>query len=256
MKVELTLKSKALEKLRYYVEECPAEISGFGKIRDVSKGGIKMFECYDIEILPQTVSGADANITMEDIAKFLTEKIRAKQNPAEYRLWWHSHATMAAFFSNTDDTTINQSSEFPYLLSLVTNKAGDYEARLDIHRPLRMTAEVDVFLESFGNERLREQIRKEIDEKVVISDMGFHKVGETFKDLWGFGKKMIVGKNDEPEDEEPKNRVTIIRNDDNHPGESDEEYFGRISGADEFEMDNIRRKGSKKGRSNLHTGMH
>lgn len=254
-KVELIIKSKAHEKLRYYVEECPAEISGFGRVRKLRETTDAIrFELYDVEILPQKVSGADANITQGDIAEFMTEKMKKRQSLVDYKLWWHSHAVMKAFFSVTDDTTINTSSEFSYLISLVTNKAGDYECRLDVHNPVRMTVDVNVLVEPFGNERLRAQIVKEIEEKVVIAS--------GWDTKFGFKPNNDVNLHD-PKWWQRNFKVGQAEDDDNEirPGETDKQYFERISGGtedweagdDEYEQDNIR----KKGRGNrLHTGMH
>lgn len=265
MKVKLTIKAKALEKLRMYVEECPAEISGFGKVRDVTPKGVrgaKAFECYDVEILPQGVSGADANMSEEEIAAFLTSKIRAKQSVTDYKLWWHSHNDFGVFFSRTDTGTIESSSEFPYLISLVTNKANEYEARIDVYKPIRMTSDVEVFLESYGNQKLRDQIKKEIEEKVVIQK-GWSGWGGGSGRGWGFtgwGKKHELKGADRDDDDPPLHGA----NDPDNPqriGESDDEYFARLAGDYEENDDGIlvkkhsRHPGRRTGRG-LHTGMY
>lgn len=191
LKVKIT--SKAYNKIRYYVEGCPNEISGFGKVRvarndvpveyeDVELGFGKpiktyeeigketVLEIYDVEILKQRVSAADAEIDEEELARFLTAKIKAGENPEEYRLWWHSHAAMKSFFSITDENTIEGSTEFPWLLSLVTNHAGEIKCRLDFWQPLRVTIEdIDVEICASEDPVLRTKCKAEIKRKVTNS---------------------------------------------------------------------------------------
>src|SRR3990167_3722402 len=52
---------------------------------------------------------------------------------------------MAAFFSGTDTGTIDASSEFEWLVSLVANKSGEMVARADIYQP-RLSHEIRAIL--------------------------------------------------------------------------------------------------------------
>ena len=96
MKIEIT--AEAYMKLRYFITECPVEISGFGKVREKERtvtletdeniteqswwnktkynwnkkdqtisGPEKYLEIYDIEILPQVVSGTHATMSEETL---------------------------------------------------------------------------------------------------------------------------------------------------------------------------------------------
>lgn len=186
--VEIILTKLANQKLFYYIEECPVEISGFGKVKELPQeedDSTKRFQIYDIEILPQEVSGADAEMSEEDLAKFLHAKMKAKKSVVDYKCWWHSHADFGAFFSSTDEGTIDGSTDFPYLISIVGNKAGDLIGRLDLYKPLRMTFEAVILTEQEENKSLRQKIRKEIEGKVAIkkflteSKMGFTLEGDS-----------------------------------------------------------------------------
>ena len=167
--IKVRITPKAYQKLRCYVDECPTEISGFGKVRELKIAeDERHFEIYDVEIIPQTVTGYDANMTVEDIGAYLTDKIRKKERVQDIKLWWHSHADFETFFSSTDEDTIDSSREFPYLISLVTNHKGDCRVRLDLYKPTRISLEADFIVGEPIDERSREKLRKEIDSKVKL----------------------------------------------------------------------------------------
>lgn len=158
---------KAYLKMKYFVEECNDEISGFGKVKQYKDEDLEdIFKIYDIEILKQTVTGASAIIDEETIAKFLYQKTKRNIKTSVYRVWWHSHATMGSFFSVTDDTTINQSTEFPYLISIVSNHKHEIKARIDIFSPIRISQIIELIVEEDDDEELRKKCIKDIEKKV------------------------------------------------------------------------------------------
>ncbi len=155
------------QKLRLYVEGVPGEISGFGKVR---KEKDTLF-VEEIRIFSQSVSGGDAKLDYKSLGKFWDELMKNNEEPADWKLWWHSHANMDAYFSNIDEATIEdydtQQQVDNWLLSLVTNKLGKTMTRLDVFQPIRCTIEnlpVDI---RFNNPAVKEQIKKEIKEKVT-----------------------------------------------------------------------------------------
>lgn len=165
---------RAHQKLRYYIEQCPQEISGLGFVRqrDSEEKNRMAFEIYDVTLLKQEVSGSHASIKPEDLARFAYEQMKAKGSMEDVKVWWHSHASFRAFFSGTDTGTIESSTEFPYLISLVGNHAGDIVYRLDVFKPWRFTVEgenIDFVVEQQENTRLLNQCVKEIGKKVTLS---------------------------------------------------------------------------------------
>ncbi len=160
-KIKIT--REAYLKLRYYTECCDTEISGLGKVRETPEG----FEIYSIEILNQDVSFAHSSLNDEDLAKFLQEKLKTNEKISDYKVWWHSHVYMDSYFSPIDDRTIDGSTEFPYMISIVTNKMKKDLIRLDLHKPFRLTIPIEkleIILEE--DEHLKNQCLKEIEEKV------------------------------------------------------------------------------------------
>ena len=160
IKVKITKEARL--KLRYYTENCPTEISGLGKVRE--RPGF--LEIYDIEIFEQVVSSAHSDLDPDSLAKFLHEKYTAGESTKDYKVWWHSHVNMEAYFSSIDDYTINNSSEFPYLISIVTNKRGEIRARIDMQQPLSLTFPVELETLLEDDNKLREKCKIEVYEKV------------------------------------------------------------------------------------------
>lgn len=191
MQIQIT--HEAYLKMRYFVEECDTEISGLGKVRPVTVNhyaavntnrfafGFKSddrptefeqvaekgLEIYDIEILQQEVSGTHATMNEQILAKFLTDKMRKHERVEDYKVWWHSHVNMEAFFSGTDTGTIEKSTEFPYLISIVTNKPGDIKARFDVFKPQTFSADIKItILPPTQDKKILNWVRSEIRKKV------------------------------------------------------------------------------------------
>jgi proteasome lid subunit RPN8/RPN11 len=175
MKVKML--GTAYDKMRAYIDLCEYEISGMGK---VSLEGDE-FTVHDVIILAQEVNGASSDIDTDALARMQVELIQAGENPAEWSLWWHSHAKMSVFWSGKDMNTINASTEFPYLLSIVANHAEDILARIDVFSPVRLSADnLDVEIVRETDSALEDACRADIAAKVRMPKpiqygaVGFH----------------------------------------------------------------------------------
>jgi len=164
MDLRLTIAYRTYLKLKYFIDECDKEISGFGM---VSRLDDRHFHIYDVEVLPQEVTSTEATINDEDLANFLYHKMKDGESTEPYKLWWHSHADMGVFWSSTDSGTIDGSTDFPYLISIVGNKKSEFKGRIDIYQPIRLTIDVELEIEELEDEELRAECAAEIKEKVV-----------------------------------------------------------------------------------------
>ena len=151
--------------MKYFTEHCDKEISGLGKVKYINNELI----IYDAEIFKQNVSSVHSTLDVDTLALFLNEKLVNKENIKDYKVWFHSHAFMKAYFSPTDEDTIEQSTEFDYLISIVMNKFEENEARLDIFRPARLTIPLQLQILLEDNKEIEKQCKKEIKEKVRTS---------------------------------------------------------------------------------------
>jgi proteasome lid subunit RPN8/RPN11 len=161
--MKLQIEKLAWDKMMAFTDLCPDEISGLGKVV-VRLGNLVV---TDVAIFEQRVSAAHSNIETGALAKFQEERIRAGESMKDWVFWWHSHAHMTAFFSGTDTGTIETSTEFPYLVSLVTNKKHDKVARLDVYQPVRLNTTLDVEILDEINPEIRTACQTEIDAKVT-----------------------------------------------------------------------------------------
>lgn len=154
--------------MKYFTEHCDKEISGLGKVKYINDKLV----IYDAEIFKQKVSDIHSTLDVDILAIFLNEKLVKKENIKDYKVWWHSHAGMKAYFSPVDEKTIDQSTEFDYLVSIVMNKYEENEIRLDIFRPTRLTIPLKLQILLEDNKHIEQQCKKEIKEKVKTSIFG------------------------------------------------------------------------------------
>lgn len=129
MKTKIILSEKAKLQMKYFVDKAPGEISGLCKSFINENGDVYVTDCV---IFEQVSSAAHTELSEQAMAKFLVELVRANDDPQNWNIWWHSHANMDVFWSATDNKTIEDTKNQSYLISIVTNKAGKYKARIDL----------------------------------------------------------------------------------------------------------------------------
>lgn len=112
-----------------YISECKYEISGLGTVELNDFGEL---EVADIYLLDQEVSSGDTTLNVDSVAQFMVEAPDKGIDLSKVRLWWHSHAAIATYWSSTDEATISSFNQAPWFVSIVGNHAGDYLARLDL----------------------------------------------------------------------------------------------------------------------------
>ena len=131
--MKLILPAAIEAKIHAYVMAASTEIAGFGKV--VIDKVAETATVTDVIIVKQEVTGGTADLNTQAIARFQTELVRRGESAKDWVLWWHSHVNMAAFFSGTDTDTMDSSTEYRYLISLVVNKRKERRARLDVYEP-------------------------------------------------------------------------------------------------------------------------
>ena len=163
----VTLSPQAAGKLRLYVRLCPFEISGLGEVEILPAG----FLVTDLFLPRQRCYYTFTELLPDELARFLIAYVSRGKDPAKLTFWWHSHAEMDVFWSPTDDYTA-RGFHNDYMLSLVTNKAGDSLCRLDLFQPLTLTIDRLPVIPAAGphadDTQIADLIRKEIDDQVII----------------------------------------------------------------------------------------
>ena len=128
-------------KLDAYVRFAEGEISGLGK---VGRLGREELLIEDILLFDQECTPSSTKLDQGKIADFLVDMIESGEDPSCIRLWWHSHADIGSCWSAKDDETICGFNN-EWMVSLVTNFAGDYLCRVDAFVPVQMTVYETLF---------------------------------------------------------------------------------------------------------------
>jgi hypothetical protein len=168
--MKIKIPASVYQKIRSYVDNISTEISGLGKIELTMDGDIII---RDAKIFKQKVTPTGTILDKNDLGKFYNRLMDEEGGLENWKLWWHSHAEMEVFFSGTDEQTIedfdNETDHDNWLLSLVSNHAGDILFRLDIFQPIRLTFEKleweiiweDVAADVLAIQEINEKIEKE-----------------------------------------------------------------------------------------------
>jgi len=118
---EVIIDHEVYDKILYWVDKSPVEISGLGKV--VMKDGV--FHVVSAYLLDQKNTAASTDITPEAVAKLMYE---SKDDEGHLNFWWHSHVNMKCFWSSTDTETIRQLGEKGWCLATVFNKKDEYRS--------------------------------------------------------------------------------------------------------------------------------
>jgi proteasome lid subunit RPN8/RPN11 len=163
---KVLIRPAAFAKLQAYIDLCEMEISGLGSVELVGNDLL----VTDLFILEQQVSPGATELDAAQISNFLIQLVMDGRDPADLKLWWHSHVRMPAFWSETDEhTAINFGND--WMLSIVGNKFGDYRCRLDIYKPEPVTLDgLELRVVPEPDKRLRDSIEQEIKRKVRLYD--------------------------------------------------------------------------------------
>lgn len=164
--MKIIIPSDVYKRLRTYVLAIDTEISFLGKVEQ--KDDVLLVN--DFVLLKQQVSYANTILDKEELGKFYESLMNKGENPSNWKVWIHSHASMSAIFSQTDEDTIKSFDlEIPtdnWFLSIVVNHAGDLNARIDIFSPIHLTVQRLEWDISFDDPILVQKVQTEIAEKV------------------------------------------------------------------------------------------
>lgn len=200
-KPEVIVPVASFKKLMAYTDLCDGEVTGFFDVNwnaayvdsegSDPRGAFVVGEIY---LVKQEAGAASVEMDEDGILDAMDELIAAgvSQMP---RGWWHSHVNMAAFFSGTDNNTINN--DFlndTYAVSIVVNKRREMKASVVIFEdlpygiattPLRID-ELPITVDG-PSETIPEELRREVEEKV--KPYSAPSGGNTYNYQWGKGEK-------------------------------------------------------------------
>ena len=165
--------AEAMAKIRAWTYHAEGEVSGLGLVEtNIEDGRLVSVEVVDVFILKQECSGASTELDQQDIARLLCE-LEREGKADQLKLWWHSHADLQVFWSNTDDQNIERLRTADYVLSIVTNRSWDLLARIDWFSPVEVTLDdlpVHILLQEADglHDRCREDVEKLVSEVHIV----------------------------------------------------------------------------------------
>jgi len=146
------IKNKAWKKVMQYSEAAynkhKSEISGMLLATQDNDGD---WEVHSPVILKQTVSSGNTTLDKEELAKYYA-KIGKKYNGKVKFVWWHSHHTMSAFWSGTDNKAIEEYADGDWSLALVVNLKEEYKFRVSYWNPIESHEDIDLLFIDNNNE--------------------------------------------------------------------------------------------------------
>ena len=166
-------------------------------------------------ILKQNVTAGNTHLDKEALAEYYgrtAAKMLKKKGITYKYLWWHSHHTMAAFWSGTDQDTIDEAEEMHDLsFSLVVNLKEEYKFRIALWKPIKVQQDVDLEIEA-AQKSVSKTILTEVDALCTeeISSLSTYRPGHS-----GFQRTIWsnYGKN-KPVDADSLTKATAIDDDD------------------------------------------
>lgn len=201
----------AWEKLMAYVCLVDTEINGFCYVQRHGVSDFIVADPDDVFITEQVVTGASADV---DGRTFAIANMRAADEGRadQLKLQWHSHVRGSSFFSKTDTDTIDTYGDafIDWMISLVTNKRGEYGIRLDVYTPVRATQSMTIEVYDVIPDWIADEVKQDIAEMVTVRPPAPMYVAPTSVKGW---KRLIGGKADDavgPDDDETYFREIMV----------------------------------------------
>ena len=171
-------------KMQYYIAQCGPEVSGLGAVRTgeiaIPDAGMVpaplRFFVDDVFILEQDVTAHTTNLT-EGTANLVAELMEAGRDDyvEMLKFRWHSHAghDIGAYFSADFDIpsieNLGRTGMLDYIISYVGTHGGQYLARLDLFKPVRITIEgIQVLVTLPKDRKLIKKCAKDIRSRVTV----------------------------------------------------------------------------------------
>ena len=140
------------------------------------------FILKDPVILKQEVSGGNCEMEAEALALHYSKMVD-KHGDNVRHCWWHSHHTMGAFWSGTDDSTILANETQDFSVSLVVNLKREYKLRVQFFYPFEHEENVTLnFLEDEAerNDVLDAEVRAICTKSVTTITKSVHNNGKPY----------------------------------------------------------------------------
>ncbi len=141
MNLKVTINYLEHAKIMHWVHKAGGlEVSGFGRVLRVGTH----LHVSKVYLLQQKNTAGSTVLDAADLSRALYQ---TKDDPGDFNFWWHSHHSMAAFFSGTDHATIQDLGSNGWLLATCFNNRGETKTGIYTTMPVEMLHEDGVKLE-------------------------------------------------------------------------------------------------------------
>lgn len=140
------------QKIMHWVKKSPYEISGFGNVEYDKK--TKVFTVVDVFLVKQSNTLTSTETDEADLGKLMYEQAKAFGDGA-IKLWWHSHAHMNVFWSDTDKDTILKYGGKGYIIATVFNKKEEMKSAVCFQSEHKMFGTATTFIDDVDTFYLR-----------------------------------------------------------------------------------------------------
>lgn len=144
-KPTVRLTQKAWQKIWALTDECKIEVSAMGHVatdEQRKEWGIKeKYYVLDIHVIDQTCGPVSTELDQESLADLIASLREEGVKGNQLIFWWHSHVNMGTGHSGTDEAQIESFDSDTALISMITNKSGDVNMRVDVMEPFRYSFE-------------------------------------------------------------------------------------------------------------------
>ncbi len=151
------------QRIRWWTDVARGEMSCLG-IADLTPGGFLVSRVF---LIHQHCGVAETEMDHAAVARLLAELDAAGEDVSRLRFWQHSHGSLKTFFSSTDEATIRSLANDDWTVSLVVNKAGDQQARVDIWHPVHVVLDELPISTHHADLGLREDCERIFRERVT-----------------------------------------------------------------------------------------
>ena len=165
-------------------EEDKNEISGLMTAVPQKDGRYKI---SDVEILKQENSGTNTTLDGDSVAAYKMKYAMKHKNKGMKYVWWHSHHTMGAFWSGTDENEINAWENESFSLALVINLKEEYKFRVSIWKavglPIAQHYDIPLTIEKKNKIKITDKMKTLYEElcedevRHVVHQSGFNYQG-------------------------------------------------------------------------------
>lgn len=131
---------KVIDYAQASYDEFKSEIGGF-LIAEKDKDGDIIISAP--EILEQSVTGGTTEMEKAAVADYYVKSAMKHGKDVRF-VWWHSHASMSAFWSGTDTNTMKEYSSDDWSAFLVVNIRGEYKFRVCVWNPIIAHEDIDL----------------------------------------------------------------------------------------------------------------